>query len=47
MSGRQIEFPPNQQHSKKTEVVLLAICALCIVFVLIAITTVSGGVIPE
>jgi hypothetical protein len=47
VTGRQIDFPPEQRHSKRTELILLAICAVCIVFVIICIETVGGGGIPQ
>jgi len=43
MAGKQIEFPKNQTHSKEFERAILIFCAVCIIFVLIAISTVAGG----
>ncbi len=43
MAGKQIEFPKNQTHDKRFEMAMLAFSVLCIVFVVIAINTVAGG----
>ncbi|MCP3988194.1 MAG: hypothetical protein GY724_03905 [Actinomycetia bacterium] len=43
MAGKQIEFGKNQRHSRTFELALWGICAVCIIFVLIAIQTVGGG----
>lgn len=43
MADKQLEFPPEQTHSKSFEMALLIISALCIVFVVICIQTVGGG----
>lgn len=43
MAGRQVEFPPEQTHSKGFERALLLASAACIVFVVICIQVVGGG----
>ena len=43
MAGKQVEFPPEQSHSKSFERALLIASAVCIVFVIICIQTVGGG----
>jgi len=45
MAGKQIEFPKNQTHDKGFERAMLIFSVLCIVLVVIAINTVSGGTI--
>jgi hypothetical protein len=44
--GRQIDFPEKQKHVRGLDAVLWGIAAVCILFVLIAIFTVSGGSVP-
>jgi hypothetical protein len=43
MAGKQVEFPPEQNHSKSFEYGLLIASVLCIIFVVICIQTVGGG----
>ena len=43
MAGKQIEFPPEQTHSKSFERALLIASVVCIIFVVICIETVGGG----
>ncbi len=43
MAGKQIEFHENQRHPRNFELALWGICVVCIVFVLIAISSVGGG----
>ena len=43
MAGKQVEFPPEQTHSKPFERALLIAAVLCIIFVIICIQTVGGG----
>ncbi len=43
MAGKQVEFPPEQSHSKQFERALLIASLVCIVFVVICIQTVGGG----
>ena len=35
MAGRQIDFPPQQREPKIVHWVMLAVCAVCIVLVVI------------
>ena len=44
MAGKQLRFPEKQTHDKRFEMALLAFSVLCIVFVIIAVNTVAGGV---
>lgn len=46
MPERQIDFPEKQKHVRGLDAALWAISAICILFVLIAIFTVSGGTVP-
>lgn len=39
----QIKFPENQTHKKSFELGVLAFCAVCILFVIIAVNVVGGG----
>ncbi len=43
MANKQLEFPPEQTHSKQFERALLIISAVCIVFVVLCIQLVGGG----
>lgn len=43
MAGKQIKFPEKQTHDRRFEQATLVFCVICIVFVIIAISTVSGG----
>ncbi len=45
MAGKQIEFPKNQTHDKGFERAMILFSIACIVFVIIAVNTVSGGTI--
>lgn len=44
MAGKQLEFPELQTHKKSFEFGVLGFCVLCIVFVIICVAAVSGGV---
>lgn len=43
MADKQIKFPENQTHDKRFEQAMIAFSVLCIIFVIIAVNTVSGG----
>jgi hypothetical protein len=37
MNGRQIKFPPEQDHLKAFEYGMLAICIICVIIVLVIV----------
>ena len=41
MAGKQIEFNEKQTHVKSFEHALLAFCAVCIIFVILAVQLVD------
>lgn len=45
MAGKQIEFPKNQTHDKGFERFMIIFSVACIVLVIIAVNTISGGTI--
>ena len=45
MADKHLQFPEKQTHDKRYEMAVLVFCAICIVFVLIAIAAVEGGTI--
>jgi hypothetical protein len=44
MNGKQIKFPPMQDHLKAFEYGMLAICIICAVIVLIIVLGTSIGI---
>ena len=42
-NGRQIEFPPLQNHSKSFEMAMLAICIICAIVVLVIVLFTNIG----
>jgi hypothetical protein len=44
MNGKQIKFPPGQDHVKAFEYGMLAICILCVIIVLIIVLGTSIGI---
>ncbi len=43
MAGKQIQFNEKQTHNKNFERNLLIFCGICIVLVIVAVNTVTGG----
>ena len=44
MNGKQIKFPPQQDHVKGFEYGMLALCILCVIIVLIVVLATSIGI---
>lgn len=42
--GRQIDFPPNQRHSKNVEYGFVALAILCIILVVVIAKATEWGV---
>jgi hypothetical protein len=42
-NGRQVEFPPQQTHSRRFELVMLGLSILCIIIVLIIVFATNIG----
>jgi hypothetical protein len=44
MNGKQIDFPPEQTHTKAFEYGMLAISIICVIIVLIIVLGTSIGI---